>query len=118
MLASACKIGLEGIISKKLDAPYTSGRSDRWLKAKCRAGQEVILGGWTTEGGTVRSLLAGVNRDGRLVYVGRIGTGYGRDVVKVLLPKLAETHARERVRFEGPNAPPQGRAMSAGSSPN
>ena len=40
VLASACKIGLEGIISKKLDAPYVSGRSDRWLKAKCRAGQE------------------------------------------------------------------------------
>ena len=66
VLASACKIGLEGIVSKKLDAPYTSGRSDRWLKAKCRAGQEVVLGGWTTEAGTVRSLLAGVYRDGQL----------------------------------------------------
>ena len=106
VLASACKIGLEGIISKKLDAPYTSGRSDRWLKAKCRAGQEVILGGWTTEGGTVRSLLAGVNRDGRLSYAGRIGTGYGRDVVKVLLPKLLKL-TREKSPFAGPNAPPQ-----------
>ena len=106
VLASACKIGLEGIISKKLDAPYTSGRSDRWLKAKCRAGQEVILGGWTTEGGTVRSLLAGVNRDGRLDYAGRIGTGYGRDVVKVLLPKLLKL-TREKSPFAGPNAPPK-----------
>jgi bifunctional non-homologous end joining protein LigD len=106
VLASACKIGLEGIISKKLDAPYTSGRSDRWLKAKCRAGQEVILGGWTTEGGTVRSLLAGVNRDGRLSYAGRIGTGYGRDVVKVLLPKLTKL-TREKSPFEGPDAPPK-----------
>ena len=104
VLASACKIGLEGIISKKLDAAYTSGRSDRWLKAKCRAGQEVVLGGWTTEAGTVRSLLAGVHRDGQLVYAGRIGTGYGREVVKTLLPKLQKL-TREKSPFAGPNAP-------------
>jgi bifunctional non-homologous end joining protein LigD len=106
VLASACKIGLEGIISKKLDAPYTSGRSDRWRKAKCRAGQEVVLGGWTTEAGTLRSLLAGVYRDGQLGYVGRIGTGYGRDVVKLLLPKLSKL-TREKSPFAGPNAPPK-----------
>ena len=106
VLASACKIGLEGIISKKLDAAYTSGRSDRWLKAKCRAGQEVVLGGWTTEAGTVRSLLAGVQRDGQLVYAGRIGTGYGREVVKTLLPKLTKL-TREKSPFAGPNAPPK-----------
>jgi bifunctional non-homologous end joining protein LigD len=106
VLASACKIGLEGIISKKLDAAYTSGRSDRWLKAKCRAGQEVVLGGWTTEAGTLRSLLAGVHREGQLVYAGRIGTGYGREVVKTLLPKLQKL-TREKSPFAGPNAPPK-----------
>jgi len=106
VLASACKIGLEGIISKKLSAPYHSGRTDSWVKAKCRAGQEVILGGWTTEEGTVRSLLAGVSRDGRLDYVGRIGTGYGREVVKMLLPKL-EKLTRERSPFTGAHAPPK-----------
>jgi bifunctional non-homologous end joining protein LigD len=104
VLASACEIGLEGIISKKLDAPYYSGRAGSWVKAKCRAGQEVILGGWTTEEGTVRSLLAGVNRDGQLVYAGRIGTGFGRDVVKTLLPKLQRL-TRENSPFGGPNAP-------------
>ncbi len=106
VLASACKIGLEGIISKKLDASYVSGRSDRWLKAKCRAGQEIVLGGWTTEAGTLRSLLAGVYRDGQLSYVGRIGTGYGREVVKTLLPKLLKL-TREKSPFAGPNAPPK-----------
>jgi bifunctional non-homologous end joining protein LigD len=106
VLASACKIGLEGIISKKLSAPYFSGRTDSWVKTKCRAGQEVILGGWTTEGGTVRSLLAGVNRFRSLVYVGRIGTGYGREVVKTLLPKLQKL-TREKSPFTGPNAPAQ-----------
>jgi bifunctional non-homologous end joining protein LigD len=104
VLASACKIGLEGIISKRLNAAYSSGRSDRWVKAKCRAGQEVVLGGWTTEAGTLRSLLAGVYRDGELVYVGRIGTGYGREVVKTLLPKLQKL-TREKSPFEGANAP-------------
>jgi bifunctional non-homologous end joining protein LigD len=106
VLASACKIGLEGIISKNLDAPYVSGRSDRWLKAKCRAGQEVVLGGWTTEAGTLRSLLAGIYRDGDLIYVGRIGTGYGREVVKALLSKLQKL-TREKSPFAGPNAPPK-----------
>ncbi|HTD75821.1 MAG TPA: DNA ligase D [Steroidobacteraceae bacterium] len=106
VLASACKIGLEGIISKKLDAAYFSGRSDRWVKAKCRGGQEVVLGGWTTEAGTLRSLLAGVYRDGELVYVGRIGTGYGREIVKTLLPKLQKL-TREKSPFEGANAPPK-----------
>ena len=57
-------------------------------------------------GGTVRSLLAGVNRDGRLLYVGRIGTGYGREAVKALLPKLKEL-TRKQSPFAGPNAPPQ-----------
>jgi bifunctional non-homologous end joining protein LigD len=104
VLASACKIGLEGIISKKLSAPYYSGRTGSWVKSKCRAGQEVILGGWTTEGGTVRSLLAGVNRGGQLVYVGRIGTGYGREVAKLLLPKLQKL-TREQSSFTGENAP-------------
>jgi len=106
VLASACKLGLEGIISKKLSAPYFSGRTGSWVKAKCRTGQEVILGGWTCEGGTLRSLLAGVNRDGRLDYVGRIGTGYGREVVKTLQPKLQEL-TREKSPFTGANAPPK-----------
>ena len=108
VLSSARKMGLEGIVSKRLDAPYRSGRSGSWTKAKCRAGQEVVLGGWTTEHGTLRSLLAGVHRDGRLVYVGRIGTGYGRAVVKALLPRLQKL-TREKSPFAGDNAPPKER---------
>ena len=108
VLSSARKMGLEGIVSKKLDAPYRSGRSESWTKAKCRAGQEVVVGGWTTDGGTVRSLLAGVNRDGRLVYVGRIGTGYGRAVANALLPRL-EKLTREKSPFVGDDAPPKER---------
>ena len=102
--ASACKMGLEGIVSKKLDAPYRSDRSGSWTKAKCRAGQEVVIGGWTSEGGSVRSLLAGVYRDGELTYVGRVGTGYGRAVAKTLSPRL-EKLTRETSPFGGGGAP-------------
>jgi len=104
--ASACKMGLEGIVSKRLDAPYRSGRSGSWTKAKCRAGQEVVLGGWTTEAGTVRSLLAGVYRGNYLVYVGRIGTGFSREAAKTLLPYLNKL-TRERSPFQGDSAPPK-----------
>jgi bifunctional non-homologous end joining protein LigD len=106
VFASACKMGLEGIVSKLLDAPYRSGRSASWSKSKCRAGQEVVIGGWTTEAGTVRSLLAGVYRRGALAYVGRVGTGYGREAVKTLLPTLNK-FTREKSPFEGEDAPPK-----------
>src|SRR5208283_2524360 len=65
---------------------------------------EVVLGGWTTESGTVRSLLAGVNRRGHLEYIGRIGTGYGREAVKNLLPQL-KVLTTEKSPFTGANAP-------------
>ncbi len=104
VFASACKMGFEGIVSKQLDAPYRSGRTGSWTKAKCRAGQEVVIGGWTTEAGTVRSLLAGVYRGGEFVYVGRIGTGYGREAAKSLLPHLKKW-TRTMSPFSGSDAP-------------
>jgi bifunctional non-homologous end joining protein LigD len=103
---SACKMGLEGIVSKQLEAPYRSGRSGSWLKTKCRAAQEVVIGGWTTEAGTVRSLLAGVYRGDKFAYVGRIGTGFGREVAKSLLPQLKKL-TRAKSPFQGDDAPPQ-----------
>ena len=51
MLESACRMDLEGVISKKLDAPYHAGRSTTWVKSKCRGRDEVVIGGWTSEGG-------------------------------------------------------------------
>ena len=86
VLRSACRMDLEGIVSKRLDAPYQSGRRDSWMKSKCRAGHEVVIGGYTSTGGAFRSLIAGVDRDGRLVPVGRVGTGFGREKVDRLLP--------------------------------
>ena len=105
VLKSACRMDLEGIVSKRLDAPYRSGRSESWTKAKCRGGQEVVIGGWTTTGGTsFRSLIAGVYREGRLIHVGRIGTGFGRDKVEQLMPRLKAVES-DTSPFEGPDAP-------------
>jgi bifunctional non-homologous end joining protein LigD len=101
---SACKMNLEGIVSKRLDAPYVSGRHGGWTKAKCRAGNEVVLGGWTTTAGRFRSLLAGVQRNGHLEYVGRIGTGYGESVRDQLLPAL-EKYTTDVSPFGGQDAP-------------
>ncbi|HXA38238.1 MAG TPA: DNA ligase D [Phenylobacterium sp.] len=104
VLQSACRMSLEGIVSKRLDAPYRSGREDSWLKSKCRAGHEVVIGGWTGEAGRLRALLVGVHRGDRLVYVGRVGTGFGRDKVARVLPRLVRLET-DKSPFSGLGAP-------------
>jgi bifunctional non-homologous end joining protein LigD len=104
VLKSACKLSLEGIVSKQADAPYQSGRTDTWVKSKCRAGHEVVIGAYATTNGKFRSLLVGVNRGNHFVYVGRVGTGYGAGKVDVLLPKLRELEA-DKSPFTGIGAP-------------
>ncbi|HVY33673.1 MAG TPA: DNA ligase D, partial [Caulobacteraceae bacterium] len=101
VLESACRLDLEGIVSKRLDAPYRSGRGDSWTKSKCRAGHEVVLGAWTTNGGKFRSLIAGVYRGGELVHVGRIGTGFGQGRLERLLPVL-KAHETKTSPFKDP----------------
>ena len=93
VLQSACQMHLEGIVSKRLDAPYRSGRGMGWTKAKCRGGNEVVIGGWTSEGGRLRSLLAGVHRGKKLVYVGRVGTGFAANTVRRVVPRLKEVES-------------------------
>jgi bifunctional non-homologous end joining protein LigD len=104
ILQSACKLSLEGIVSKKLDSPYRSGRSENWTKAKCRAGQEVVLGGWKTTNGKFRSLMAGVHRGDHLAFVGLVGTGFSQDKVKRIMPAL-KAAASDHSPFGGNNAP-------------
>src|SRR5579864_5259644 len=108
VLESAKKLSLEGIVSKKLSSPYRSGRSESWTKAKSRAGQEVVLGGWKTTSGKFRSLMAGVHRDGHLAFVGMVGTGFGADKVKRIMPLLKEAASSESP-FGGKNAPKKAR---------
>jgi bifunctional non-homologous end joining protein LigD len=104
ILQSASKLSLEGIVSKKLSAPYHSGRTESWTKAKCRAGQEVVLGGWKTTDGKFRSLMAGVYRGDHLAFIGMVGTGFGQDKVRRLMPALKKAAAKESP-FGGENAP-------------
>ena len=70
VLKSACKLNLEGIISKRASAPYQSGRTESWHKSKCRGGQEVVIGGWSGSANNLRSLLVGVYRGDHLVHTG------------------------------------------------
>ncbi len=104
VLQAACRMSLEGIVSKRLDAPYRSGRAESWTKAKCRGGHEVVIGGWADTNGRFRSLLVGAYRDDHLVYLGRVGTGFGQDVVKRITPTL-KSAAAEKSPFGGKNAP-------------
>ena len=104
VLRSACRLSLEGIISKRLDAPYRSGRTETWTKAKCRAGHEVVVGGWSTTAGAFKSLLVGVHRGEHFVYLGRVGTGYGSAKVRQLLPRLQAVAAKTSP-FTGVDAP-------------
>jgi len=104
VLKSACDMELEGIVSKRIDASYASGRGGGWTKAKCRPGHEVVIGGYTTREGTMRSLLVGVHRDERLIYVGRVGTGFGQRVAKPLQGALERLTVSESP-FSGDQAP-------------
>ena len=104
VLNSACRMSLEGIVSKRLDDTYTSGRSGRWSKAKCRTGHEVVIGGYSFRDGALRSLLVGVHRKDHLVYVGRVGTGFGARSLKLLWPRVKALTTRASP-FSGAEAP-------------
>ena len=93
VLESARRANMEGIVSKQLDAPYRSGRTGSWMKSKTRAGHEVVIGGWTADGKELRALIAGVYQDGRLVPVGRVGTGFNSENVKTLVARLKKVAA-------------------------
>jgi bifunctional non-homologous end joining protein LigD len=110
ILSSACKLSLEGIVSKNLSAPYVSGRSENWTKAKCRAGHEVVIGAWKSNNGKFRSLMVGVNKGDHLAYVGVVGTGFGQDKVKAIMPALKKAAAKASP-FGGKEKPPGGREV-------
>ncbi|CDM62402.1 MULTISPECIES: DNA ligase D [Rhizobium] len=108
VLKSACKLSLEGIVSKRADAPYQSGRTHTWAKSKCRAGHEVVIGGYARINGRFRSLLVGVYRKDHLIYVGRVGTGFAAKKLEGLLPEL-EALETARSSFTGTGSPRQDR---------
>ena len=113
VLAEARKLALEGIVSKRADAAYQSKRAPSWLKIKVQARQELVVVGWTDPRGArthFGSLLLGYHDDrGRLVYAGKVGTGFGdalrRDLAR-RLKRLAVT--RSPLGVEAPRADVRG----------
>jgi len=90
--AEACGKGWEGLIAKRADAPYPSGRSRDWLKLKCEQGQEFVIGGWTDPRGSrvgFGALLLGYyDQGGDLVYAGKVGTGFDTKLLRSLHDRL------------------------------
>jgi bifunctional non-homologous end joining protein LigD len=101
-LAQACALGLEGIISKRGDRPYLSGRGRDWLKIKCKRGEEFVIGGYSrsdVRGKPFSSLLLGSFEDGKLIYSGKVGTGFDTaDLAS--LGKIFASLERSRSPFE------------------
>jgi bifunctional non-homologous end joining protein LigD len=92
-----CRLHLEGVVSKLVDAPYRSGRSKAWLKSKCHQRQEFVIGGFTLPSkGTagIGALLLGYYDNGKLYYAGRVGTGFNRDAAIILQKKLEKLRVK------------------------
>jgi DNA ligase D-like protein (predicted ligase) len=89
----ACADGWEGLIAKRAGAPYRSGRTKDWLKFKCESGQEFVIGGYTdpqrSRTGFGALLLGYYDRGGRLVYAGKVGTGFTNQMLRSLHDRLA-----------------------------
>jgi bifunctional non-homologous end joining protein LigD len=96
--SQACKLGLEGMVSKRRNAPYRPGRGTDWLKLKCTSNQEFVIGGFSEPEGSRRylgALLVGLYDDGQLRYCGKVGTGYSEESLRALRARLARLEQPE-----------------------
>jgi bifunctional non-homologous end joining protein LigD len=91
VLAEACRLGLEGIISKHADRPYRSGRNGDWLKSKCVQTDEFVIVGYlpsNVSANAVGALVVGYYERRQLMYAGRVGTGFSNKVATELYSRL------------------------------
>jgi bifunctional non-homologous end joining protein LigD len=91
MFSQACRRGWEGVIAKRADSPYRDARSRDWLKFKCEAGQELVIGGYTEPRGSrteFGALLVGYFDGGALRYAGKVGTGFDHATLSSLGRRL------------------------------
>jgi bifunctional non-homologous end joining protein LigD len=98
-LAAACRAKLEGIVSKRRDAPYRAGRNPTWLKVKCGRREELVVIGYTDPTGArsgFGALLVGYyTPQGELVYAGKVGTGFTQKTLVQLYKKLGAIERRQ-----------------------
>ena len=105
LFGAMCREGYEGVVSKRADVPYRSGRTKSWLKVKCIHRQEFVIVGWTASDTSrgFKSLLLGAYRDGELSYAGKVGTGF--DTARmVLLRERLDSLARATATVKAPRA--------------
>jgi bifunctional non-homologous end joining protein LigD len=98
VLKHACRLSLEGVVSKDRNSHYTSGRTGSWIKSKCSQRQEFVIGGYvpsTTMKGAIGSLAMGVYENGKLIHVGRVGTGYTVALAQNLYQQLSALEQKE-----------------------
>ena len=97
IVASACRLGLEGVIAKRRNSAYVTRRSSDWIKLKCGQRQEFVIGGYTDPKGSrtgIGSLLLGIHdKRGQLQYAGNVGTGFNEQTLRDLREKLDDLHA-------------------------
>jgi bifunctional non-homologous end joining protein LigD len=106
----ACRKGWEGVIAKNVDSVYVSRRTRDWLKFKCVKEQEFVIGGYTDPRGNrigLAALLLGYYRSRKLVYAGKVGTGFDRSTLHRLSKKLAELKTPISA-FQGEDLPRRG----------
>jgi bifunctional non-homologous end joining protein LigD len=109
--SEACRLGWEGLIAKRADAPYQAGRTKDWLKFKCENNQEFVIGGYTDPKGSrigLGALLLGVyDSDGQLVYSGKVGTGFNEQTLHRLHDELSKLE-QDRSPFDRGTPPRAG----------
>jgi bifunctional non-homologous end joining protein LigD len=106
-LEEACGKGWEGLIAKRWAAPYVGRRSGDWLKFKCVQGQELVIGGYTDPQGSRErfgALLVGYYDGDRLVYAGKVGTGFDRETLQEVGDRLGRT-SRSTTPFQASPVP-------------
>ncbi len=114
VLTEACKLGLEGVISKRIDKPYRSGRHDDWLKSKCKQSNEFVVAGYLDSSAVKHAagaLVLGYYESKRLVYAGRVGTGFSRRTSGEIWGTLQSMRV-ETAPFSKPLTPEQAKGVN------
>lgn len=100
-----CEMGLEGMVSKQVEAGYRQGRQSSWIKTKCTRQDEFVVGGFTPASGRRQgfgSLLLGAYDKGRLVYAGRVGSGFSGRQISTMFEALKEIETDTQPFVERP----------------